>query len=376
MRLLRRRGIVCDVDPSRYETLFNRAWAAARRAGSPLADRPRYWQDEIEHVIKGRGLARLEDYLPLERIGRITRLSADQRRAVWQLFLDYQRLLRDERQHDFADVLLLALDAVTHDPEPGIDTIIIDEAQDLSLVAVRLAHAIVGDQPNGLLLLGDAQQSVYPGGYRLVEAGVDVRGRAVRLNTNYRNGSNVLNEALRMLEFVSSYDLDGTPLSVPTDVVMTRAGGEVVHVTAASAEDRDRAFVAAVRSFVDPSGSVVLGGSRNVVDNSMRLLASAGIAVQDLDAYDGRPTDAVKVGTFQRVKGLDFKAAFIPRFGEELRLVRDAGDPDRAKDMAYRLYVGMTRPRDLLWLGSVAEPHDSLATADEWMGARGWLMPS
>nr|WP_245654995.1 hypothetical protein [Streptomyces catenulae] len=52
---------------------------------------------------------------------------------------------------------------------------------------MRLLHALVGDAPDGLLLVGDGQQSVHPGGFRLADAGIDIRGdRGQVLRTNYR----------------------------------------------------------------------------------------------------------------------------------------------------------------------------------------------
>ena len=75
--------------------------------------------------------------------------------------------------------------------------VIVDEVQDLTLVGVRLLHALVGDSPNGLLLVGDGQQAVYPGGFRLSDAGIDIRGdRGQVLRTNYRNSKEILDTAL------------------------------------------------------------------------------------------------------------------------------------------------------------------------------------
>ena len=40
---------------------------------------------------------------------------------------------------------------------------------------------------DGLNLIGDGQQTIYPGGYTLAEAGVSIAGRGVVMDTNYRN---------------------------------------------------------------------------------------------------------------------------------------------------------------------------------------------
>ena len=41
-------------------------------------------------------------------------------------------------------------------------------------------------------------------------------------------------------------------------------------------------------------------------------LASRGLEAQELRQYDGVPTPAVKVGTYHRDKGLEFKLVFLP----------------------------------------------------------------
>lgn len=38
-----------------------------------------------------------------------------------------------------------------------------------------------------------------------------------------------------------------------------------------------------------------------------------------LAEYDGRPVDAIKVGTFVRSKGLEFKYVFLPRYQQSDR---------------------------------------------------------
>jgi hypothetical protein len=79
-----------------------------------------YWREEIDHVIKGRGLTSYERYADLVRVGRRTRLGPEQRRAVWDLYCEYERQLHDLGVWDFNDVLLLALAEVRRRrPEPA-----------------------------------------------------------------------------------------------------------------------------------------------------------------------------------------------------------------------------------------------------------------
>ncbi|MBX3068787.1 MAG: nuclease, partial [Cryobacterium sp.] len=57
------------------------------------------------------------------------------------------------------------------------------------------------------------------------------------------------------------------------------------------------------------------------------LLTAAGIAWIELLKYDGMPTDAIKVGTIKRAKGLEFKQVLVVRTPSRL-LHALPNDPD------------------------------------------------
>ncbi len=80
-----------------------------------------------------------------------------------------------------------------------------------------------------------------------------------------------------------------------------------------------------------------------------KLLAAAKIQCLDLLDYEGISTDAVKVGTIKRAKGLEFKAVLLPWSTVGAR----ASDDERAARELRERYVAATRARDLLWLGEV-----------------------
>jgi superfamily I DNA/RNA helicase len=101
---------------------------------------------------------------------------------------------------DFADVLIRARDHARKAGAPTYSSIIVDEAQDLTLVGLQLLRALVNgpdgtDRENGLMLLGDGAQRIYAGGFKLRQAGVEVRGRTTLLSTNYRNTDEIIDIA-------------------------------------------------------------------------------------------------------------------------------------------------------------------------------------
>lgn len=360
--LLASRGIQPRVVSA--DEVFPHAWETVGSSGpSSHSSLPRrYWQEEITSVIKGRGLTRVEDYLALQRVGRRTPLREDQRLAAWALFEEYQKHLRQLGAVDWEDLLQFALDSVLELPvSPPYTSVVVDEVQDLTCTGMRLLYALVGDADDGLFLVGDGQQSVYPGGFTLSEAGVTVTGRATVLDHNYRNGAEIFRRALVTVSADRFEDLDAEPEPGSREVRLTRDGGQVATVRCEDAESQRAALLHALRWTIEhgtrPGDIGVLARSRREVQQWSAVLLRAGIAVVPLDGYDGRTVDAVKVGTYLRAKGLEFACVMLPDHDRAVPAQSseesDEAYQDRAELQRRQLFVAMTRARDRLWLGSV-----------------------
>ncbi len=83
-------------------------------------------------------------------------------------------------------------------------------------------------------------------------------------------------------------------------------------------------------------------------------MTDGGIPWQGLERYDGVPTPKVKVGTFHRAKGLEFKVVFLPGLSaRRFPWPQYAGQHEveyaesRSRAMS-TLFVAMTRARDRL----------------------------
>jgi len=366
MRLLHHAGQPVHVDQSAITTCHARAWAAVRR-DSPLADLglpAGYWQDEIAHVIKGRGITDAATYAALPRPGRRTPLGATHRAAVWQLYEHYERLRTEKGLVDWDDVLLLAREALARGAVTSPwDAVIVDEAQDLTGAGLRLLHTLVGDRPDGLLLVGDGQQALYPGGVPLTETGISVVGRSTVLDINYRNTPAVLNEALSLLATDPLADpADEDPDHRPDSnhgVTVMRRGGTVVRGQAGDPSTQQRellSHLAALHADGVRYGDIAVLVQTNAAAHQwIRRLNDAGLPTMPLTHYTGIREEAVKVGTFERAKALEFAHVLIP----DSNLIpgpRHPTEPDdvyaeRSARARNRLYVGYTRPRDGLWLG-------------------------
>ncbi|SDC26776.1 Part of AAA domain-containing protein [Sanguibacter gelidistatuariae] len=368
-RVLDARGVTVRVDPGKALTAFNLAWVrTGRHSVLGGIDLPvTYWQEEVVVVLRGRGITDFDAYADLARTGRKHRLSLEQRRGVWELHLAYDAQLRALGITDFAGSILLAeaaLQSVPYGSAPGeesIAAVIVDEAQDLTCAQIRLLHALTGDAPDGLTLIGDGQQSIYPGGYTLAEAGVSLAGRGVVMDVNYRNTAQIVEFASRLVDGDEFADIEGATSRADRTDRVTRTGPEPV-LWRGPQPDAAAALVARVREVLtgvgtDAADIGVLSPTHAGVQGALRALAAAGIPTINLADYEGVPVDAVKVGTIKRAKGLEFKQVLVCAVPAAL-VAADAqppaADADRERwDRDRReLFVAMTRARDGLWVST------------------------
>ncbi|MEV6826091.1 UvrD-helicase domain-containing protein [Amycolatopsis sp. NPDC051102] len=358
-RFLAERGQPVDVDPRGVRTAFGRAWTRHRAVLEPIERHDDYWRTELDRVIKGRGFTTLEEYRrPSVRRGREVRLGHEQKAAVWQFYETYQEMLAERGLHDYNDVIDIALAELRRQPlETRYAAVVVDEVQDITLNGLRLIKELGGTGPNQLLLVGDGQQQVYPGGWRLSDAGIPVQGRGEVLRVNYRNRAEVLAFAQRFDARNEVDDLDGAAGITLRNAEAGNTGGTTASWRGTegdlAAELTRR--IAGLRDTLGQTALIVF--QRQDLVRCRRILREAEIPVLSLDDYSGAPDDHLKAGTVHRAKGLDFRAVLVVEFTGR------PGDPgatgaaaEEASDLRDRQrLVAATRARDFLWWGVVED---------------------
>jgi hypothetical protein len=363
-RILRDRGIKITLNPTKADLLFDKAWAETSGPLIAIENNKDYWQEEVTHVIKGRGLTSLDEYRDCARVGRNRKLGPNQRADVWKLYLAYDQRLRQAGVCDYEDQVLSAELALKGKPMTGYSAVIVDEAQDLSCAMIRMLAAIAGDGADALTLIGDGQQTIYPGGYTLAEAGLSVAGRGVVMDTNYRNTAEILEAARSIVDGTSFTDIEGTATAASAPSA-PRHGSKPEFLSFPSSDAHNAAMIDRVRSAigavdVNLGDVAVLCFYNWQVDRAMKLFSNAGIPVLELSKYDGLTSDALKVGTIKRSKGLEFKQVLVPWVKPWLkRPRRSVGETTASSEREDRdrreLFVGLTRARDRVWVGSARE---------------------
>jgi len=240
------------------------------------------------------------------------------------------------------------------------DVVVVDEAQDLTLTGVRLARLLAADKPNSLLLLGDGDQSMYPPGYTLQEAGLNVRGRSHCLRINYRNTREILRFVTASLHDPADDVIGGEELPVDSDIETTRIGPPPVEASANTEAELLVAMASHIQRALSwdatcPSELAVLVPYRSQVERVLTALRIAGVPASDLRFWEGE-SGAVQVGTYARCKGLEFRYVYLPVIDSGLLstvgLFDGALSERHARDRR-AAYVAGTRARDGLWFGTV-----------------------
>jgi superfamily I DNA/RNA helicase/mRNA-degrading endonuclease RelE of RelBE toxin-antitoxin system len=365
--LLRSRGksarLALDEDQRRH---FRAAYEGYGQDEIPLDF---YWA-EWRDVVREQGLTTADEYVAAVRRHRGVPLSRAERRRLWPVFQAYREDLEGQGLKEPFDLLRAARAELEAAPSaPRYRSIVLDEAQDFSLEALRLVRAIAGpEHPDDLFLVGDAHQRIYGRRVTLSSAGISVRGRRTQtLRLNYRTTGAIGRYATRVLGDAEVDDLDDGKADRRGYVSVREGPPPVVrHFPTARAEEE--AALEIVRELLAiplPAESIcLLARTRGIlVDRFAPALSRAGIPCVLLDRQE--PAEGgVRLATMHRAKGLEFAAVLLvdvsegvlpwrsPELESEDALVSElALSRERAL-----LYVAASRARDELYVLSHGEP--------------------
>ena len=253
--------------------------------------------------------------------------------------------------HAFALKLLRERGVGTH-LDPARATLAFDHAWQL--------HGAYGDRPDGLNLIGDGQQTIYPGGYTLSEANISIAGRGVIMTKNYRNTIEIADFALSLVAGDEFVDIEGAPSKADVTSEVVRHGAQPKVTRFTSRAGHDSSLIEHVRSLLLAGvhlGDIGILTPTNFAANDVsKALAAAGLKSIELLAYDGtHPSRRSRWAPSSGAKGLEFKQVLVvrtpPRLLEPASASEDSAETERRELARRELYVGMTRARDGLWVG-------------------------
>jgi hypothetical protein len=320
-----------------------------------------FFRAEFERVVLPQGCESVDDYMRASRIGRGKQLSRLDRQKLWPVFAEYRSQLRAanmrEPEEAYRDALtLMRKDGVSL----GIQSIVIDETQDLSPAALALLRASVPEGKNDMFLVGDAHQRIYRNRASLSKAGIDIRGRGRRLRINYRTTDEIRRWAAAQLANCSIDDLDGQPDTLAGYKSLTH--GEKPDDEAVKSREEERKAIRKTLKNLQEDGikdsgiCVVVRTNEEAIEYS-EWIESQGWKVLRLerDVSDDQNTPGIRVATMHRIKGLEFEAVIIAGYrGPEYwaKIFAEEADPGAFVDVLSSerclLHVAATRAKKYL----------------------------
>lgn len=169
---------------------------------------PRFLLGEWEDVVDAWQLHTWKDYRDVKRLGRKTRLSEQQRLALWEVFELAKQGLTEQGLVTRAEMFSQLAEKLQTRRNPPFDFAVVDEAQDIGVAQLRFLSALGGGRPNALFFAGDLGQRIFQTPFSWKSLGVDVRGRSQTLRINYRTSHQIRMQADRLLGPEVS-DVDG-----------------------------------------------------------------------------------------------------------------------------------------------------------------------
>lgn len=370
-----------------------------------------YLHDELIWIRTGFGMSGSERdaYLTCDRHGRglpfpktkrgekgddkrraPSSFPADTRLRVLAILEQYEEYMSEGGLLDEDGVALRAFEIrhrISASKNLRARCVLIDEVQDCSTNQLAVVSGLPTEERDGLYLVGDPVQKVFPRQQSLAAAGIDIRGRSSFITTNYRNSRQVLEAAYQIIASFRG----NSP--VAEDEVLNpeyafRTGPRPKLVRCKSRPEQYRcigAMVELMRQDLEntvciatahpdlpkppkaPFGTpkpAIVNIDRHVLtlcnENKWPVKSlSDPVTLADL-------TSNVIAAKFEDMKGFEFRAVFLTDLSDKSLLAKSIPKEEEWR-VAFQLYVAMTRAQEELWLFSVGEPSRLLKPLMEYV---------
>ncbi len=334
---------------------------------------PGFVRAEWASVIEKQGIESWEEYRDARRSGRGRPLGRNDREVLWKIFDQVRTSLQRRRLYGWQGICRRATAVVEAEPTlVRYDAVVVDEVQDLSVPELRLLKALAAANPAELMLVGDAGQRIFAGGFSLRALGIEVRGRSRILRINYRTTDQIRRAADRLL----ASDVEDLDQAMPgrTGARSLLRGPDPVLRAYPSWPEELAGVIGQVRAWIGkglPGKSIGVFARHNArAEQVQRALAEASLPACLLTDAEHGVADKVQCGTMHRAKGLEFRAVLVADCAsgvvpsaKQLAEAEDDADRDALAVLERRLlYVAMTRAREQLVVSWSGLPSPFLAS--------------
>ena len=326
-----------------------------------------FLETEWHGVIEPHGIFSWEEYRGATRYGRGKPLTVKQRKSCWQVFEAVRDAMASAGQVTWAGICNVAREGLDSGKiDSPYDAVIVDEVQDLQVQEILFLKALAKDNPGDFMLLGDAGQRIYPGGFSLKKLGINTVGRSHILRINYRTTEQIRKFSDAILPDSSEDFNEGNEKRNSVSLLH----GPVPELYAFDTAEAQVQFVVnqiqeLATEKIAPHEIAIFARTTNHLKPYESALQAAEVSTVPLDSDDtDQSVEGINLGTMHRAKGLEFKVVFVVDVSDTvipnqfvMGKMRDQGDYDDAFQRERQLlYVAMTRARDVLFITYVGKP--------------------
>ncbi len=318
---------------------------------------------EWDQVVDGWQLRSWESYRDVARIGRKTRLPESRRAELWELFSKVWNRLDSETLITHSGIFAMLANELMTARNPVYDFVVVDEAQDLSVMQLKFLVGLGKHRADSLFFCGDLGQRIFQQPFSWMSLGVDIRGRSRNLKVNYRTSHQIRSHADRLLD-PDIQDVDGNSESRLETVSVFNGPNPVIREFESQAEEID-AVAEWVRERIAEGYNAneigVFVRSETELPRAIAALEQTGLSFHILsDQIETRP-GSITLSTMHLAKGLEFKAVVVMACDDEvipsqtrINAIGDTADLEEVYNTErHLLYVAVTRARECLQITGI-----------------------
>lgn len=318
----------------------------------------RFLLSEWNNVVDAWQLKTWDAYRDAVRLGRKTRLPEQQRALLWNVFDQVWQRMDHLGLVTVASIYSRLIDVVSRRKHPIFDHVVVDEAQDISVMQLRFLSVLASNRPNDLFFAGDLGQRIFQQPFSWLSQGVDIRGRSKVLNINYRTSHQIRRQADLLLD-PEIKDVDGVVEERTGTISIFNGPQPIIKVLPNQTSERD--FVTTwlktrVADGVPINEIAVIVRSESEWQRAVNAVETAGLPYAIIRDTTDTASDHVSICTMHLAKGLEFRAVCVMACDDEIlpsqeriELAADEADLSEIYNTErHLLYVACTRAREYL----------------------------
>jgi len=304
-----------------------------------------YIKEEFDFIRSALPLKMREDYLKMDREGRSIAMPTNYREYILKGLSFWEAKMQAVGSVDYLGVTTALYQHIGR-IKPLCRSVLVDEMQDFGTLELKIVRQLVKENPNDIFLAGDTVQRVHTKQHDYKKAGINIVGRSMSINQNYRNSREILEAANNILE----ENLTGTDYVAAEIEFLQPKFAEFSKYAPylLKAETVSEEITSAVQYLQEilidegqgHNGCIAVAGYQL---SELKDLAKQ-LRIQLLDGEIDLQNKAIFLSDLEQTKGFEFDHMVIVSCSEDTLPNPNLPSEEAFRDLS-RFYVAMTRAR-------------------------------